>query len=31
LVGGIVGLALFMLFWPLIAKFMVKRRKGVAE
>lgn len=31
LVGGIVGLALFMLFWPLIAKLLVKRRKGAAE
>jgi len=31
LVGGIVGLALFMLFWPLIAKLFVKRREGVAE
>jgi putative tricarboxylic transport membrane protein len=31
LVGGIVGLALFMLFWPLIAKLFIKRRAGVAE
>jgi len=31
LVGGIIGLALFMLFWPLIAKLFIKRREGVAE
>ena len=31
LVGGIIGLALFMLFWPLIAKLFIKRRAGVAE
>jgi len=31
LVGGICGLALFLLFWPLIAKLFVKRRAGAAE
>jgi len=31
LVGGICGLALFLLFWPLIAKLFIKRRAGVAE